>query len=120
MFAALERLEKRLSTRRYLTGERFTEADVRLFTTLVRFDPVYHNHFRCNLRKIREYPNLWGFVLDIAKMRGVAETIRLDHIKDHYYRSHTTINPSQIVPVGPEYDLTQHHSRDGVGLVGAG
>ncbi len=120
LFGALDQLEERLSDRRYLTGKQFTEADIRLFTTLVRFDPVYHNHFRCNLRKMREYPNLWGFVLDIAKMPGVAATIQMDHIKAHYYRSHTTINPSQIVPVGPEYDLTQHHNRDGVGLVGAG
>lgn len=114
LFAALDRVEERLSKSRYLTGETFTEADIRLFTTLVRFDPVYHNHFRCNLRKVREYPSLWNFVLEVAQMPGVAATIRLDHIKDHYYKSHTTINPSQIVPVGPAYDLTAPHDRERV------
>ena len=96
---------------RYLTGSRFTEADVRLFTTLLRFDPVYHNHFRCNLRKLREHPNLWNYLLDIAQMPGVMDTIRLDHIKVHYYKSHTSINPTRIVPKGPEIDLKAPHDR---------
>ncbi len=111
LFAGLDRAESLLSERRYLAGSRFTEADVRLFTTLVRFDPVYHNHFRCNLRKLREYPNLWNYLLEIAQMPGVPETIRLDHIKTHYYQSHTSINPTRIVPKGPEMDLDGAHDR---------
>lgn len=112
LFDALDRLEAILDKQRYLTGERFTEADVRLFPTLVRFDPVYHNHFRCNLRKISEYPNLANYVLDVAQMPGIAETIHMNHIKDHYYKSHTSINPTQIVPVGPKTDLTAPHNRN--------
>lgn len=111
LFAGLERAEVILSQQRYLVGDRFTEADVRLFTTLVRFDAVYHNHFRCNLRKLREYPNLWNYLLDIAQMPGVANTIRLDHIKFHYYASHTSINPTRIVPKGPELDFAGPHDR---------
>lgn len=111
LFAGLERAEGILSRQRYLAGERFTEADVRLFTTLVRFDPVYHNHFRCNWRKLREYHNLWNYLLEIAQMPGVMDTIRLDHIKFHYYASHTSINPTRIVPKGPELDLDAAHDR---------
>lgn len=111
LFAALDRLEQRLSARRYLTGPQLTEADIRLFTTLLRFDPVYHNHFRCNKKKLREYPNLWGFMLDVAQLPGVMSTIHLDHIKNHYYQSHRNINPSGIVPLGPDFDLWESHDR---------
>ncbi len=114
LFDSLDRAEALLARHRYLTGERLTEADIRLFTTLVRFDPVYHNHFRCNRNKLRELPNLWGFTRDIAQHPGVMETIRMDHIKQHYYQSHKSINPSGIVPVGPEFDLTEPHGRAGV------
>lgn len=111
LFEALDRLERRLSTQRYLTGTRLTEADVRLFPTLLRFDLVYHNHFRCNKKKLREYPNLWGFMMDVAQLPGVTSTIHVDHIKTHYYRSHRSINPSGIVPLGPDFDLTESHDR---------
>ncbi len=115
VFAALDGLEMRLGTRRYLTGPQLTEADIRLFTTLVRFDPVYHNHFKCNRRKLREYENLWGYTRDIAQLPGVMDTIRLDHIKQHYYQSHGSINPTGIVPAGPEYDLREPHGRERLG-----
>jgi putative glutathione S-transferase len=98
VFAALDTLEARLATRRYLAGKRLTEADVRLFTTLIRFDPVYHGHFKCNLRRIIDYPNLWGFVRDVYQLPGIADTVHIDFIKRHYYRSHPTVNPSRIVP----------------------
>ncbi len=111
LFAALDRVEERLSQHRYLTGNLLTEADIRLFTTLLRFDPVYHNHFRCNKRKLETYPNTWGYTREIAQLPGVTPTIRLDHIKTHYYQSHTSLNPSQIVPVGPDYDLSAPHGR---------
>ncbi len=114
LFDALDRAEEILSRHRYLTGPRLTEADIRLFTTLVRFDPVYHNHFRCNRRKLREYHHLWNYLLELAQLPKVADTIRLDHIKAHYYQSHTTLNPSQIVPLGPEYDLSAPHDRAGL------
>ena len=105
MFAALDQLEGRLATRRYLTGARFTEADIRLFTTLIRFDPVYHGHFKCNRRRIVDYPNLWGFVRDVYQMPGVADTVHIDFIKRHYYGSHANLNPSRIVPIGPDLEL---------------
>jgi glutathionyl-hydroquinone reductase len=111
LFDALDKVEERLGRHRYLTGECLTEADIRLFTTLLRFDPVYHNHFRCNKKKLREFHNTWAFTLDIAQHPGVMDTIRLDHIKGHYYRSHRSLNPSGIVPVGPEMDLTRPHGR---------
>ncbi len=113
LFDALDRVEAVLARHRYLTGERLTEADIRLFTTLVRFDPVYHNHFRCNRNKLREFPNLWAFTRDIAQHPGVMSTIRLDHIKQHYYGSHKNLNPSGIVPVGPDFDLSAPHGRSG-------
>jgi putative glutathione S-transferase len=112
LFAALERLEGRLATRRYLTGARFTEADIRLFTTLIRFDPVYHGHFKCNRRRIVDYPNLWGFVRDIYQMPGIAETIHIDFIKRHYYGSHANLNPSRIVPIGPDLNYDTPHGRE--------
>jgi putative glutathione S-transferase len=114
VFAALDTLEQRLATRRYLTGERLTEADVRLFTTLIRFDPVYHGHFKCNVRRIVDYPNLWGFVRDLYQLPGIAATVHIDFIKRHYYGSHANINPTRIVPVGPELDYLAPHGR-GVG-----
>lgn len=101
LFDTLDWLEQRLDEQRYLVGDVPTEADIRLFTTLVRFDPVYHGHFKCNLRRIIDYPNLLRFTRDVSQWPGVAETIDLDHIKRHYYQSHKTINPTGIVPLGP-------------------
>jgi putative glutathione S-transferase len=112
VFAALDKLEGRLATRRYLTGDRFTEADIRLFTTLIRFDPVYHGHFKCNLRRIVDYPNLWGFVRDVYQMPGIADTVHVDFIKRHYYGSHANLNPSRIVPIGPDLNYETPHGRE--------
>lgn len=112
LFAALDRWEEVLSTRRYLCGPTLTEADICLFTTLYRFDPVYHGHFKCNVQRIQDYPNLWGFARDVYQIPGVAATCRLDHIKEHYYRSHPKVNPTRIVPVGPRIDYTTPHGRD--------
>jgi putative glutathione S-transferase len=112
LFAALDKLEGRLATRRYLTGARFTEADIRLFTTLIRFDPVYHGHFKCNRKRIVDYPNLWGFVCDVYQMPGIAETVRIDFVKRHYYGSHANLNPSRIVPIGPELNYDTPHGRE--------
>ncbi|MGQ3211028.1 MAG: glutathione S-transferase family protein [Shinella sp.] len=112
LFEMLDSLEDRLSTKRYLTGDRLTEADWRLFTTLVRFDPVYVGHFKCNIRRIADYPNLSGYLRELYQVPGIAETVNMRHIKEHYYRSHTTINPTGIVPVGPALDLTAAHGRD--------
>lgn len=112
VFAALDTLEERLATRRYLTGPRLTEADVRLFTTLIRFDPVYHGHFKCNVRRIVDYPNLWGYTRDIYQLTGIAGTVHIDPIKRHYYGSHANINPSRIVPRGPAIDYLTPHHRD--------
>lgn len=111
LFAALDEMEQRLSRARYLVGERLTEADIRLFTTLVRFDAVYYAHFKCNLRQIRDYPNLWAYVRDIHQMPGVADTVDMLHIKAHYYGSHATINPTGVVPKGPEIDFLAPHDR---------
>jgi putative glutathione S-transferase len=112
LFGTLDELEKRLSTRRYLTGPQITEADWRLFTTLVRFDPVYVGHFKCNIRRIADYRNLQGYLQDLYQVPGVAETVNLRHIKEHYYRSHTMINPTGVVPVGPVLDLEGPHGRE--------
>jgi putative glutathione S-transferase len=114
LFATLDWLEERLSTRRYLMGTRFTEADIRLFTTLIRFDAVYAGHFKCNLRRIVDYPNLWGYTRDIYQMPEVTPTVRMDHIKGHYYMSHPTINPTRIVPLGPAIDFLAPHGREGM------
>jgi glutathionyl-hydroquinone reductase len=111
LFEALNNLEHRLAERRYLFGDTPTEADWRLFTTLLRFDPVYVGHFKCNLRRLVDYPNLFGYVRDLYQIPGVAETVNLDHIKKHYYQSHATINPTGIVPVGPEIDYSLPHHR---------
>lgn len=111
LFDTLDFLDERLSNQRYLTGAAITEADWRLFTTLVRFDPVYVGHFKCNMRRIADYPNLSGYLRDLYQQPGVAATINMDHIKQHYYASHETVNPSRIVPVGPEVDLRAPHGR---------
>ncbi len=111
LFEALDALEERLSDRRFLFGDAQTLADWRLFTTLVRFDPVYVGHFKCNLRRIYDYPNLFGYLRDLYQTPGVAETVDFDHIKRHYYVTHGDINPTRIVPVGPMQDLTTPHGR---------
>ena len=111
LFATLNDLETRLGRSRYLVGQSQTEADWRLFTTLVRFDPVYHGHFKCNLRRIEDYPNLSNYLRDLYQVRGVAETVDFHHIKRHYYASHKTINPTGIVPKGPKVDLDAPHDR---------
>jgi putative glutathione S-transferase len=112
LFESLDWLEDRLASRRFLTGARITEADWRLFTTLVRFDPVYVGHFKCNIRCLREYPNLWGYMLELYQRPGIAGVTRLDHVKYHYYASHETINPTGIVPAGPALDLDAPHGRE--------
>jgi len=104
-------LDDRLSSRRYLCGARITEADWRLFTTLVRFDPVYVGHFKCNIRRIVDYPNLSGYLRDLYQVPGVAATVNMRHIKGHYYESHRHINPTGIVPAGPTIDLSAPHRR---------
>jgi putative glutathione S-transferase len=113
VFETLDELEERLSRQRYLAGERITEADVRLFTTLARFDPVYVGHFKCNLRRLVDYPNLWGYTRELYQHPGVAQTVDFLHIKRHYYGSMETVNPSGIVPLGPEIDWTLPHGRRG-------
>ena len=112
LFETLDTLEDRLAARRYLAGDTITEADWRLFTTLVRFDPVYVGHFKCNIRRIADYPNLSGYLRELYQWPGVEETVNLRHIKEHYYRSHKTINPTGIVPVGPDLDLDAPHGRN--------
>lgn len=112
LFAALDRVEARLAEHRYLAGEWLTEADIRLFTTLVRFDAVYHGHFKCNLKRIEDYPNLANYVRELYQWPGIQETVSLDHIKRHYYYSHDTINPTRIVPQGPELDFERPHDRE--------
>ena len=111
LFEELDRLEHRLGEKRYLMGDRLTEADWRLFTTLVRFDPVYVGHFKCNLRRIADYPNLSGYLRELYQWPGVAETVNMQHIKAHYYASHGSINPTGIIPKGPVMDLMQPHGR---------
>jgi putative glutathione S-transferase len=116
LFATLDMLENHLSTHRYLCGDRLTEADWRLFTTLVRFDAVYVGHFKCNLRQIVDYPNLWDFTRELYQRPGIAGTTNFTHIKHHYYQSHTSINPTRIVPVGPELDFLRPHGRKDVAV----
>ncbi|MGC4013637.1 MAG: glutathione S-transferase family protein [Luteolibacter sp.] len=111
LFAALDELDSRLATRRYLFGDRITESDWRLFCTLVRFDAVYYGHFKCNLRRIIDYPSLNGYLRDLYQQPGIAETVNLDHIKRHYYITHDDINPTGIVPLGPILDFTVPHHR---------
>ena len=112
LFATLDQLEERLSGQRYLAGEVLTEADWRLFTTLIRFDSVYVGHFKCNLRQIEDYPALSNYLRELYQVPGVAETVNMSHIKRHYYYSHTTINPTRVVPLGPAIDYTSAHDRD--------
>lgn len=111
LFDRLDELEALLSRQRYLCGPQFTAADVCLFTTLLRFDPVYHTHFSCNLRRLRDYPNLWNYTLEIYQMPGVAGTVNLEQTKLHYYGSHDSIRPKRIVPIGPEIDYDAPHDR---------
>ena len=111
LFDALDTLDARLSTTRYLFGSRILETDWRLFVTLVRFDAVYHGHFKCNIRRIVDYPNLFGYLKDLYQYEGVSDTVDFDHIKRHYYMTHDEINPTRIVPVGPVQDLTAPHGR---------
>ena len=117
LFESLDWLEERLSRQRYLAGERVTEADWRLFTTLVRFDPVYATHFKCNLRRLVDYPALWAYTRELYQWPGVRETVFFDHIKGHYYQSHRSVNPRGIVPLGPLLDFEAPHRR---GLPAAG
>lgn len=112
VFAELDVLEALLGEKRYLTGEYLTEADVRLFTTIVRFDAVYHGHFKCNLRRITDYPNLSNWMLELYQWPGITETVDFQHIKHHYYESHGTINPTAVVPKGPLQDLGRVHDRE--------
>jgi glutathionyl-hydroquinone reductase len=111
LFAALDELEKRLGNRRYLFGNQHVEADWRLFCTLIRFDAVYHGHFKCNVRRILDYPNLHGYMLDLYQQPGIASTVNMDHIKRHYYFTHDDINPTRIVPIGPAQDLNAPQGR---------
>ncbi|MBC5823741.1 MAG: glutathione S-transferase family protein [Candidatus Eremiobacteraeota bacterium] len=111
-FETLDDLEKRLSQRRYLVGPTPLETDWRLFVSLIRFDPVYYGHFKCNLRRIGDYPNLYGYLRDLYQYDDVAETVNFDHIKRHYYSTHDDINPTRIVPIGPLQDLASAHGRE--------
>ncbi|MBI1195918.1 MAG: glutathione S-transferase family protein [Gammaproteobacteria bacterium] len=115
LFSALDEIESRLSRSRYLVGGRLTEADWRLFTTLMRFDAVYHGHFKCNRNRIVDMPNLWGYLRELYQYPGIAETVDFDQIKQHYYYSHGKINPTRIVPKGPRLDLDTPHRRDRIG-----
>ena len=112
LFDALDKLEEHLSKNRYVAGSRFTEADVRLFVTLARFDPVYVGHFKCNKRRIMDYPNLWAYTRELYQMPGIEETVDRFHIEHHYQESHAQINPHGIVAVGPDLDFKAPHGRD--------
>jgi putative glutathione S-transferase len=112
LFEALDELEARLASRRYLFGARPLETDWRLFPTLIRFDAVYHGHFKCNLRRIVDYPNLYGYLRDLYQLPGIAATVDFDHIKRHYYVTHDDINPTRIVPIGPHQELGTPHGRE--------
>ena len=111
LFDALDKVEDMLASNRYLTGKEITEADWRLFTTLIRFDAVYVGHFKCNKQQILQYPNLSGYLRELYQVSGVAETVDFYHIKRHYYYSHTMINPTQVVPDGPDIDYNEAHGR---------
>ena len=112
LFNTLDDLEQRLASQRYLVGDQITEADWRLFPTLARFDAVYYNHFKTNKKRLIDYPNLWGYTRELYQIPGVAETVNMDHIKYHYFASHRSINPTGIVPKGPELNFMQAHERD--------
>ncbi|MGB0733974.1 MAG: glutathione S-transferase family protein, partial [Pontibacterium sp.] len=115
LFEALDKLEERLTKQRFLIASGFTEADIRLFTTLVRFDPVYVGHFKCDLKRIADYPALSGYIRDIYQIPGVASTVNMAHIRDHYHLSHPTINPYGILPVGSRFDLSAPSRREHLG-----
>jgi putative glutathione S-transferase len=115
LFAALDEIEQRLSRQRYLAGREITEADWRLFTTLVRFDAVYYGHFKCNLRRIVDFPNLSNYLRDLYQQPGIAGTVNMDHIKRHYYGSQRNVNPTGIVPLGPRLDFLAPHDRNRFG-----
>ncbi|MBL1293200.1 MAG: glutathione S-transferase family protein [Thiotrichales bacterium] len=114
LFETLDWLEDKLSRQRYLLGDKLTEADWRLFTTLVRFDAVYYSHFKCNIRHISDYSNLWGYLRELYQHPNIDETVNMEHIKNHYYGSHKSINPTLIVPIGPEIDFSSPHRREPV------
>jgi putative glutathione S-transferase len=115
LFEALDQLEERLLKSRFLFKSRIVESDWRFFCTLIRFDVVYHGHFKCNLRRIIDYPNLQGYLMDLYQQPGIADTVNFDHIKRHYYMTHTQINPTRIVPIGPLLDLEKPHNRERLG-----
>ena len=115
LFSRLDALDARLANRRYLLGNAPVETDWRLFCTLIRFDAVYHGHFKCNVRRIVDYPHLWPYLRDLYSTPGIAATVNLDHIKRHYYMTHPEINPTRIVPVGPHLDLNEPHQRHRLG-----
>jgi len=112
LFARLDALEERLAENRYLVGDQLSEADIHLFPTLVRFDAVYYGHFKCNLRRLVDYPNLWAYARDLYQRPGFGNTVNFDHIKRHYYGTHSQLNPSRIVPKGPEMDWASPHKRE--------
>jgi putative glutathione S-transferase len=116
LFARLDWLEARLASRRYLVGAQLTEADVRLFTTLARFDTVYYSHFKCNLRRLVDYPNLWAYARALFQRPGFGDTVNFDHIKRHYYQTHDQLNPTRIVPLGPLIDWQAPHGREALSL----
>ena len=111
LFHSLDQLEERLSQQRYLLGSQPVESDWRLFVTLIRFDAVYFGHFKCNIRRIVDYPHLFGYLKDLYQIPGIADTVNFDHIKRHYYVTHDDINPTRIVPLGPDLDLSAPHNR---------
>ncbi|MCW8886230.1 MAG: glutathione S-transferase family protein [Motiliproteus sp.] len=115
LFVAMEYLELRLANQRYLVGSHLTEADWRLFTTLIRFDSVYHGHFKCNLKQLKDYPNLWAYTRELYQKPGISNTVNLRQIKAHYYGSHLTINPTGVIPAGPILDIGQPHGRELLG-----
>ncbi|MFT5320504.1 MAG: putative glutathione S-transferase [Pseudohongiellaceae bacterium] len=112
LFETLDQLEEKLGSRRFLCGDKLTEADVRLFPTLVRFDSVYVSHFKCALKRIKDYPNLWGYTRDIYQLPGIADTVDIEYNKAHYYGSHDTVNPTLIIPIGPLLDFNAPHQRE--------
>ena len=115
VFAALDELDAHLKNNRYLCGDVLTEADIRLFTTLIRFDAVYHGHFKCNRQRLEDFSALPGYVRDIFQQTGVEATVDFEHIKTHYYFSHGTINPTRVVPLGPAIDYNSAHGRAAIG-----
>jgi putative glutathione S-transferase len=112
LYEAVDRCEEVLGKQRYICGNTFTEADIRLFVTLIRFDEVYAVHFKCNKRLLREYPNIFNYIKDIYQIHGMSSTVNMEHIKQHYYGSHPTINPFGIIPHGPNIDYSSPHDRD--------